>query len=127
MKYLLSCILLILATIVLAQQPGRPMPGANQTPPPFPQGQQTPGQRTPPDIQGPLSGGMSSEQVEVQILQQFRVEPSLSGTNIDARANNDSVVLTGTVDTVAQHNDAVRIAQSNSGGRQVIDKIKVKQ
>ncbi|PYV55435.1 MAG: hypothetical protein DMG96_38220 [Acidobacteria bacterium] len=130
MKYVLSCAVLFLATIVLAQQQGQPPPTTNppyQTPPTFPEGRQAPGQQMPPDTQAPPAQTMSSQRVEGQILDQLKAEPTLSGTNIDARVDNDSVVLTGSVDTLAQHDLAVQIAQSNAGNRRIVDKIKVKQ
>jgi len=61
---------------------------------------------------------MSTQRVEGQILDQLRAEPSLSSTNIDARVDDNSVVLTGNVDTLAQHDLALQIAQSNAGNRQ---------
>ena len=70
---------------------------------------------------------MASQQVEGQILQQFREEPTLSGTNIDAKVNDRWVVLSGNADTLAQHDLAIQIAQSNAGGRRIVDRIKVKQ
>ena len=130
MRYVLSCAVLFLATIVLAQQQGQPPPTTNppyQTPPTFPEGRQAPGQQMPPDTQAPPAQTMSSQRVEGQILDQLKAEPTLSGTNIDARVDNDSVVLTGSVDTLAQHDLAVQIAQSNAGNRRIVDKIKVKQ
>ena len=130
MKYLLSCAVLLLATIVVAQQQGQPPPTTNppyQTPPTFPEGRQTPGQQMPPDTQAPPAQTMSSQKVEGQILQQFRAESTLSGTNIDARVNDNSVVLSGNVDTLAQHDLAIQIAQSNAGNRRIVDRIKVKQ
>ena len=81
----------------------------------------------PPDTKAPPPETMSSEKVEGQILNQLRAEPSLWGTNVDARVDDTSVVLTGSVDTMTQHDLAVRIAQSNAGDRKVLDKIKVKQ
>jgi hypothetical protein len=130
MKYVLSCALLFLATIVLAQQQGQPPPTTNppyQTPPTFPEGHQAPGQQMPPDTQAPPAQTMSSQRVEGQILDQLKAEPTLSGTNIDARVDNDSVVLTGSVDTLAQRDLAVQIAQSNAGNRRIVDHIKVKK
>jgi hypothetical protein len=129
MKYVLSCAVLLLATMALAQQQ-QPPPTTNppyQTPPTFPEGRRAPGQQMPPDTQAPPAQTMSSERVEGQILQQLRAEPTLSGTNIDARVNNNSVVLSGNVDTLAQHDLAIQIAQSNAGSRRIVDKIKVKQ
>jgi hypothetical protein len=124
MRYVLSCAILFLETIVLAQQQGQP---PYQTPPTFPEGRQTPGAQMPPDTEAPPPETMSSEKVEGQILDQLRAEPSLSATNIDARVDDNSVVLTGSVDTMIQHDLAVRIAQSNAGDRKVVDRIKVKQ
>ena len=130
MKYVLSCAVLFLATIVLAQQQGQPPPTTNppyQTPPTFPEGRQAPGQQMPPDTQAPPAQTMSSQRIEGQILDQLKAEPTLSDTNIDARVDSHSVVLTGRVDTLAQHDLAVQIAQSNAGNRRIVDKIKVKQ
>jgi hypothetical protein len=130
MKHVLSCMVLFLATIVLAQQQGQSPPTANppyQTPPTFPEGRQTPREQMPPDTQAPPHKTMSSEQVEGQILSQLQAEPSLSGTNVYARVDDNSVVLTGSVDTMTQLDLAVRIAQSSAGDRKVVDRIKVKQ
>jgi len=81
----------------------------------------------PPDTQAPPAETMSSQQVEGQILQQFKAEPTLSDTNIDARVNDSSIVLSGNVDTLAQHDLAIQIAQSNAGNRRVVDRIHVQQ
>jgi len=130
MKYALSCMVLFLAAFGLGQQQGQLPPSTNppyQTPPTFPEGQQTPKQQMPPDTQAPPPEAMSSERVEGQIIDQLRAEPKLAGTNIDARVDDNSVVLTGSVDTVEQHDLAVRIAQANAGDRSIVDRIKVKQ
>jgi hypothetical protein len=129
MKYLLCCAVLFLATIVLAQQQ-EPPPTTTppyQTPPTFPEGRQNPRGQMPPDTQAPPAETMSSQRVEGQILEQFKAEPTLSGTNIDAKVDDNSVVLTGNVNTLAQHDLAIQIAQSNAGNRRIVDKIKVKK
>ncbi|SRR6266542_1132790 len=130
MKYVLSCAVLFLATIVLAQQQGQPPPTANppyQTPPTFPEGRPVPGQQMPPDTQAPPAQTMSSQRVEGQILDELRAEPTLSATNIDAAVDDNSVVLTGIAETMTQHDLAIRIAQAKAGDRKIVDKIKVKQ
>jgi hypothetical protein len=130
MRDVLGWTLLLLATIVLAQQQGQPPPATNppyQTPPTFPEGRQTPGEQMPPDTKAPPPHTQSSKRVEGKILQQLRAEPSLSGTNVDAKVDDNSVVLTGTLDTLNQHDLALRIAQANAGNRKVVDKVKVKQ
>ena len=81
----------------------------------------------PPDTQAPPPQTMSTERVEQQITQHLSSEPALASTNIDAKADENSVVLTGSVDTETQHDLAVRIAQSYAGDRKVVDKIKVRQ
>jgi len=126
MNYMLCCAVLCLGAIAVAQQPGQP-PTTNppyQTPPTFPEGRQTPRTQLPPDTQAPPP---QSEKVEGQILQQLRSEPALSSTNVDARVDDHSVVLTGTVDTVTQHDLALRIVQANAGDRKIVDRINIKQ
>jgi osmotically-inducible protein OsmY len=125
MKYVLSCAVLLLATTVLAQQQGQPPP--TTTPPTFPEGRQTPREQMPPDTKAPPAQTISSQQVEEQILQQFREEPTLTGTNIDAKVNDSSVVLSGNAESLAQHDLAIQIAQSNAHGRGIVDRIKVKE
>jgi len=81
----------------------------------------------PPETQAPPPQAISSERVERQILNQLKAEPALSGTSVNARVDDNSVVLTGSVDSMTQQDLAVLIAQSNAGDRKVIDRIKVKE
>jgi BON domain len=130
MRCALYCAVLLLGTMVLAQQQGPPPSTTSppyQTPPTFPEQGQTPREQMPPDTQAPPPQTMSNERVEGQIVKQLRDEPSMSRTNIDARVNDNSVVLTGNVDTMAQHDLAVRIARANAGDRKIVDHINVKQ
>lgn len=116
----------MLATSGFAQvQQGQPPP--SRTPPSFPEERQFPNQQMPPDTQAPSPETISTEQVEQQITHHLVSEPALANTNIDAKVDDNSVVLTGTVDTDRQHHLAVQIAQTYGGGRQVVDKIKLRQ
>jgi hypothetical protein len=124
MRYVISYMVLFLATIVLAQQQSQP---PYQTPPTFPEERQTPREQMPPDSHAPPPQQLSSQRIEAQILDQFRSEPTLSSTTIDARVDDNSIVLTGAVDSLTQHDLAVHIAQSNAGERKVVDKIVIKQ
>jgi BON domain-containing protein len=129
MRYVLGCTVLLLATLVLAQQ-GQPSPTTTppyQIPPTFPEGRQRPMEQMPPDTKAPPPQAMSSERVERQILDQLKAEPILSVTNVDARVDDDAVVLTGSVDTMTQHDLAVRIAQARAGDRRIVDKITIRQ
>ena len=118
MRYVLSCAALFPAIMAMAQLQEQP---PYQTPHTFPEGRQS-RRGLPLDTQAPAPQTMSSKQVEGQIVKQLRDEPGLSGTNID-----NSVVLTGTVDSITQRDLAIRIAQSNAGDRNVVDRIKVQQ
>lgn len=131
MKYELSCVLLLLASMGFVQQQEQPPPTTSppyQTPPTFPEGRQTPrAPQMPPDTVAPPPQTMSTEQVERQITERLSSEPELSKSNIDAKVDDNSVVLTGSVDSESQHHLAVHIAQSYAGDRRIVDKIKVKQ
>jgi hypothetical protein len=130
MKHRICCISLFLASMGFAQQQGQPPPTTTptyQTPPTFPEGRQTPRAQMPPDTEAPPPQTMSTQQVEQQITHRFSTEPELSKSNIDAKVNDNSVVLTGSVDSETQHNLAIRITESYAGDRRIVDKIKVKQ
>ncbi len=130
MKHIVFCFVLLLATIGVAQQQGQPPPATSppyQTPPTFPEGRQSPRTQMPPDTQAPPPQTMSTEKVEQQITQRLSSEPELFKSNIDTKVDENSVVLTGSVDSETQHDLAVRIAQSYAGDRKIVDKIKVKE
>jgi hypothetical protein len=116
-----------LVPIVLAQQPPPTTDPPYQTSPTPPEGRQTPREPMPPETLAPPPHAMSSQRVEAQIVDQLTAEPDLSGTNVDARVDDDSVVLTGSVHTMIQHDLAIRIAESSAGDRKIVDKIKVQQ
>ena len=128
MKCILCGLVLLLASLGLAQQQDQPPPASppSSTPPTFPQGQ-TPGQQMPPDQEAPPAERMSSTQVQQQIAQHLNAEPALTSTHVGVKTDDQSVVLTGTVDTRGQHDLAMRIAQSYAGDRQIVDKIKVRE
>ena len=125
MKYVLCVSILLLATLSMAQQQKQPPPASPPyaTPPTFPQEPRV----SPPDEQETPSQTVSAEQVEHQIQQSLNSEPTLSNTNVGVKADEDSVVLNGTVATEQQHDLVLRIAQSQAGDRKIVDKIKLRQ
>jgi osmotically-inducible protein OsmY len=126
MRHVALGFVLLLAASGFAQgQQGLPPPSS--TPPTFPEERQSPNQQMPPDTQAPPAEAMSTEQVEQQITHHLVSEPALRNTNVDAKVDDSSVMLTGTVDTDRQHDLAVQIAQTYAGGRQVVDQIKLRQ
>ena len=132
MKPMALSFTVLLAMLGFAQQQGQPPPNAsppyeNQTPPTFPDGRATPQQQLPPDTEAPPSESMSASEVERQITGRLNAEPTLSNTNLHAKVDDNSVVLTGTVDSEKQHQRALGIAQSYAGQRTIVDKIKLRQ
>ena len=141
MKHLVLCLTLLLSTLCFAQQQAQPPPDIQSTPqaqqppygtpPTFPGEPQRPGQQPnrpmPPDEQAPSPQAMSSQEVQQQITSRLGSEPGLDHSNVAAEVSDSSVILTGSVKSLEQHDLALRIAQSYAGNRQVVDKIKVQQ
>ena len=122
MKRSLCGLALAFAVSAFAQQsPTNPPPYT--TPPTFPQDRQ----QMPPDTKAPPPRELSTAQVEQQIQDKLNSEPALAKTKLGVKADNQSVTLTGTVDTDTQHDLAVRIARSYAGDRKIVDRIEVRQ
>jgi len=81
----------------------------------------------PPDQEAPPAENISTTQVQMQIEQHLNAEPTLTSTNVGVKTDEQTIVLTGTVDTKDQHDLALRIAKSYAGDRQIVDKIKVRE
>src|SRR5215831_12379431 len=121
---LLSCgALLLFAASLVAQQQGSP---PYSTPPTFPQ-EQSPTQPMPPDTKAPLPERLNSAEVQQQIQKKLTTEPLLEQNNVKVHVDDDSVVLSGTVDDERQHDLALRIAQSYAGDRRIVDNIQIGQ
>jgi osmotically-inducible protein OsmY len=52
-------------------------------------------------------------------------ESALASASVNVRTDDRAIVLMGIVGSEQQHEAALRIAQSFTGGRQIVDKIKV--
>ena len=127
MKQILFGVVLFVTTAVLAQQPGQPPPTTppRSTPPTFPE-DRAPRQSMPPDQEAPPKG-LSTPEVQQQIQQGLNSEPMLRDSDVGVHVDENSVILTGTVDSDQHHDLALRIAQSYAGDRKIVDKIKVMQ
>jgi hypothetical protein len=126
MKRLLCGLALAFAVSAFAAQQQSPTnPPPHTTPPTFPDDQAT-RQEMPPDTKAPPPQALSTAQVEQRIQDKLKSEPALANTNVEVKSDNKSVTLTGTVDRDAQHDLALRIAQSYAGDRKIVDKIKVR-
>jgi len=127
MKQILVVLMVLVTTTVLAQKPGQPPPTAppETTPPTFPD-DHTQRQQMPPDQEAPPRN-LSTAEVQQQIQQGFNSEPMLRNSNVGVQVDENSVILTGTVDSEEKHDLALRIAQSYAGDRKIVDKIKLTQ
>jgi hypothetical protein len=125
MKRALCGLALAFAVSAFAQQQYPMNPPPYTTPPTFPDDQAS-RQEMPPDTKAPPPQGLSTAQVEQHIQDKFNSEPVLANTNVGVKTDDKSVTLTGTVDTDAQHDLALRIAQSYAGDRTIVDKITVR-
>ena len=128
MKHILFGLVPLVATAVLAQQPGPPPTAPPRgTPPTFPE-DRAPRQQMPPDQEAPPQGqGLSTPEVQQRIQQGLNSEPMLRNSNVGVHVDENSVILTGTVDSEQQHDLALLIAQSYAGHRKIVDQIKVIQ
>ena len=127
MKRMLFGLVLLAATAVFAQQQGQPrstMPPQG-TPPTFPEDRAL-RQPMPPD-QEAAPQALSTPEVQQQIQRSFNSEPMLHNSNVGVHVNENSAILTGTVESEQQHDLALRIAQSYAGDRKIVDKIKIVQ
>ena len=129
MKQILFGLVLLFAASAFAQYPAQQAP--QTTPPTFPQGQQARPEQMPPDQMAPDQDTspqrLPTAGVQKQIQQGLSSQPSLRDVKIDVRVTEASVFLTGTVNSGAQHELALRVAGSYAGDRQLIDKIKVRE
>jgi hypothetical protein len=127
MKQTLLGLVLLVTTITLAQQQAPPAQTAppGSTPPTFPE-DRAPRQRMPPDQEAPPQR-MPTSEVQQQIQQGLNSEPLLRNSNVGVHVDENSVILSGTVESEQQHDAALRIAQSYAGDRKIVDKIKLTQ
>jgi hypothetical protein len=126
MKPVLCGSLLLLAASMFAQQQNiSPYNSPPSTPPTSPQDQQ-PGKSIPPDTRAPAPSEPTDAEVQEQIQQKLATEPLLEHLRLKATANDQTIVLSGTVDNDQQHKLALRIAESYAGERHVVDKITIR-
>lgn len=100
------------------------------------QSQQAPGQSSPQSQQYPpsdtqstgqsqSSAASSSNDVQTKIQTAFRQDPTLANSGISVSVTDDKVELSGTATSKDEKDKAKSIAESNAGGRQVMDNVKV--
>ena len=130
MRNLLATLLLFITAMALAQQsPGTPPFNPNSQPNPnsAPPNEQSPAEQMPPDTKAPAHTQTASADIEKQLQSAFNQEPVLKGTDLKATADDDSVVVSGTVENEQQHKIALQLVQGKAGDRKIVDNVVVKK
>ena len=121
MNRILLCILLLLGTSVIGQQQPQ-----NQDPS-VPNAQVSPensaqaGQSDRP-LQDKAAG---NERIQSNLQSIFDDDPTLSGAEVAATVDDESITVTGTVQSYLQHQRVLQLASPYSSYREIVDKVTV--
>lgn len=66
----------------------------------------------------------SNDNIQDNLQSVLSSDPILSDANVQVQVDDQSITLTGTVGTYAQHERALQLVAPYSGKRKIIDKIK---
>lgn len=127
MTRIFVCALLLLATpaILAQQQPQSPPPYT--TPPTFPDNNpQTKQPPVLPEQQG-QAGETSSSDIQQQLQQSISEDPTLSDAKVEAKVDDQSIILTGMVQDETQHRKVLATVEPYAGKRKIVDKLMVKK
>jgi hypothetical protein len=119
----MACALVLALTgMGFARQQSSPLAS---TPPTVSQ-ERTSERQTAPGQAAQSSEELTTPEVQQIIHDHLSSEPALAGTSLSVRTDDRAIVLMGGVGSERQHEAALRIAQSFTGGRQIVDKIKIR-
>jgi osmotically-inducible protein OsmY len=121
MGWMACALALALTGTVFAQQQSPPLAG---TPPTVAQ-ERTLERQTAPETAAQSSGELTTPEVQRLIHDGLSSEPALADASVNVNTDDRAIVLMGSVGNETQHEVALRIAQSFTGGRQIVDKIKM--
>lgn len=68
--------------------------------------------------------GESNGKIEDNLQSVLNADPILSSADVEVHVDDQSITLTGTVDSYAQHQRALQLAQPYAHSRKIVDKIK---
>jgi len=119
------CILLLSAALGFSQQP------QNQDPPrTLPSNSldnsQQPAQSATQNTNQDQSKAGANQRIQSSIQDLLSSDPVLSGVDVEASVNDQSIVLTGTVESYAQHQRVLQLVSSYGQWRKIDDRVKMK-
>jgi hypothetical protein len=123
MTRILACALLVLATPLLQGQQ-RPQNPPYGSPPTFPDNR--PERQQPPALPEQQKT-LSSADIETQLQQSIAEDPALNDAKVQAKVDEDTITLTGTVQDDAQHRRVLATVEPYAGPRKIVDKLVVKK
>ena len=121
MARILLCILLLSAAFGFSQQPQNQDPP--RTPPP-----NSPDNSPPPPQSATQDQSKAGANTRIQnsIQDLLSSDPILSDVDVEANVNDESIVLTGTVESYAQHQRVLQLVSSYGRWRKIDDRVKMK-
>jgi len=121
MTRIFLCTLLLLGMPVVAQQqphnPDPTVPNAQVSP------ENTAQTDQPEQLLQDKSEG--NERIQSNLQSAFDDDPTLSGADVAANVNDESITLTGTVQSYLQHQRVLQLASPYNRNREIVDKVTV--
>lgn len=120
MSRILFCTLLLLGIPMIGQQPQAPDPMA-------PNAQVSPENtsqmdQSMPSLQNKAAG---NERIQNNLQSAFDDDPGLSGAEVAANVDDESIILTGTVQSYLQHQRVLQLVSAYSSYREIVDNVTV--
>jgi osmotically-inducible protein OsmY len=119
MTRVLVCTLLLLGTPMLCQQQNQDLTALNAQAGPRDTAQTDQSQ---PQLQDKASG---NERIHSNLQSAFDDDPVLSGAEVAANVDDESITLTGTVKSYLQHQRVLQLVSPYSSYREILDKVSV--
>jgi osmotically-inducible protein OsmY len=120
MNRILFCTLLLLGTPVIGQQ-------SQNLDPMAPTAQVSPDNTSQMDQSAPPleNKAAGNERIKNNLQSAFDDDPSLSGAEVATSVDDESITLTGTVQSYSQHQRVLQLVSVYSSYREIVDKVTV--
>jgi len=122
MNRILLCILMLLGASVMGQQQPQNLDSM------APNGQVSPQNAAQTDqSQKPLQNkGAGNQRIQSNLQSAFDDDPVLSGADLTANVDDETITLTGTVQSYLQQQRVVQLASPYSNYREIVDRVTVR-